>query len=537
MASNKPGMAVRARPPAAAQRPALAVLPGGGREGAQTAAVIDLGSNSWRLVAYRYLQGGAWWRLGQLQEPVRIAEGLARSSKLSANAVARGMETLDMFARYCRARGIEPGAVNAVATSAIRDAANGDDLRKRAEKLTGFDIRVLSAQQEADYGYLAAVSSTTLRDGTVLDLGGGSMQLVAVRERRATAFGSWPLGAVRISERLLPDARALSRKELKRARTAVRAEVAETRWANEKGHRVVGMGGAVRNLAAAALRASGLGDAGVQGDVLRAAELRELVAALARRPATARALPGIKPARADVILGAALVLEAMLDREGFDGIEVTRAGLREGVFFATRLRPEAEPLVADVRAASVRNLAVQCHADLAHADHVAELAAQMHDSLAAEGVIAPAPDERELLWAASMLHDVGMTIGYDGHAAHSRYVILNAGLAGFGPREVAVIAQIVRYHRKGTPDLDDLRPLAREGDGELVQRCALLLRVAEQLERGEGQSVHAARLVADRNGIRLLLDGDDRLALWSLERQLGDEAFRRVFGRRLVVER
>ena len=238
-----------------------------------------------------------------------------------------------------------------------------------------------------------------------------------------------------------------------------------------------------------------------------------------------------------MILGAALVLEAMLDRDGFDGIEVTRAGLREGVFFATRLRPETEPLLPDVRAASVRNLAVQCNADLPHADHVAQLALQMHDSMAAEKLIAAAPDERELLWAAAMLHDVGMTIGYDGHAAHSRYVILNAGLAGYGPREVALIAQIVRYHRKGAPGLDDLRPLARAGDGELVQRCALLLRVAEQLERGEGQSVRKAQLVADRHGIRLVLDGDDALARWSLERQLGDEAFRRVFGRPLVVER
>jgi exopolyphosphatase / guanosine-5'-triphosphate,3'-diphosphate pyrophosphatase len=537
MASIKSGAAARVAPASAA----LAVLPGREAEGAaqrsRTAAVIDLGSNSWRLIVYRYVRGGAWWRLGQLQEPVRIAEGLARSNKLSASAAARGLETLDMFARYCRARGIEPSAVDAVATSAIRDATNGDDLCTRAAELTGFDIRVLSAQQEADYGYLAAVNSTTLTDGTVLDLGGGSMQLVAVRDRRATAFGSWPLGAVRISERLLPAARALSRKELKRARSAIRAEVAQTRWANEKGHRVVGMGGAVRNLAAAIQREHGLGAAGVQGYVLRAAELRELVAALARRPAAARALPGIKPARADVILGAALVLEAVLDREPFDGIEVTRAGLREGVFFATRLLSETEPLLPDVRAASVRNLAVQCNADLAHAHHVAELALQMHDSTAAGSVIAPARDERELLWAASMLHDVGMTIGYDGHAAHSRYVILNAGLAGYGPREIALIAQIVRYHRKGTPDLDELWPLAREGDRELVQRCALLLRVAEQLERGEGQSVREARLVADRHGIRLLLDGDDRLARWSLERQLGDEAFRRVFGRRLVVDR
>jgi exopolyphosphatase/guanosine-5'-triphosphate,3'-diphosphate pyrophosphatase len=430
MASIERGAVARVRPPDAAQYPALEVLSGGEVDGApqraQAAAVIDLGSNSWRLVVYRYVRGGAWRRLGQLQEPVRIAEGLAGSNRLGASAIARGLETLDRFARYCRARGIEPGAVDVVATSAVRDAANRDDLLAPASELTGFHIRVLSAEQEAHYGYLAAVNSTTLTDGTVLDLGGGSLQLVAVRDRHASGFGSWPLGAVRVTERLLDSGRPLSRKELKRVRAAVRGDVAGTRWPSEPGHRVVAMGGAVRNLATAAQRRHRPPTTGIQGYRLDAGELRELVTALSKRAAAARALPGIKPARADVILGAALVLEAVLDVGACDGIEVTRAGLREGVFLATRLLPGPEPLLPDVRAASVRNLAFQCDADLAHADHVAQLAVQMHDSMAAGSVIAPAPDERALLWAASMLHDVGLAIGYDGHAAHSRYVILNA---------------------------------------------------------------------------------------------------------------
>ena len=517
--------------------PALAVIHGGRvddeslRE--RTAAVIDLGSNSWRLVVYRYVAQGAWRITGQLQEPVRIAEGLSASGRLGAGAIARGLETLEMLARCCRARGIGPDAVDAVATSAVRDAANRDDLLNPARELTGLEIRVLSAQEEAHYGYLAAVNSTTLSDGTVLDLGGGSLQLLEVRDRHAREFGSWPLGAVRVSERLLPRGRALSRKELKRARAAVAGELADAPWLGDTGPRVVAMGGAVRNLATAAQRARGAGMTGIQGYVLGAGELRELVGTLARRPAASRALPGIKPARADLILGAALTLEAVLDRGGFDGIEVTRAGLREGVFFATRLLDGAVPLVTDVRAASVRNLALQCDADTVHAEHVARLALQMYDSLAEAAVIAPSAEERELLWAAAMLHDIGISIGYNGHAGHARYVILNAGLPGYGPRELALIAQTVRYHRKGTPDLDDLRPLARDGDRALVARCALLLRIAEQLERGEGQRVTGARLVTERRDVRLELDGDDALARWSLERQLLDEPFACVFGRRL----
>jgi exopolyphosphatase/guanosine-5'-triphosphate,3'-diphosphate pyrophosphatase len=138
-------------------------------------------------------------------------------------------------------------------------------------------------------------------------------------------------------------------------------------------------------------------------------------------------------------------------------------------------------------------------------------------------VIDAAPEERELLWAAALLHDIGMTIGYDGHPDHAHYLILQAGLPGYGPREVELIAQIVRHHRKGSPDDD------------LVARCALLLQLAEQLDRGQDQSVIEARLVKERRTLRLKLRGDDRLAVWSLERRLSEGAFRRVFGRRLVV--
>jgi exopolyphosphatase/guanosine-5'-triphosphate,3'-diphosphate pyrophosphatase len=161
------------------------------------------------------------------------------------------------------------------------------------------------------------------------------------------------------------------------------------------------MGGAVRNLAAAARRAA---PAGVQGAWLGVAELRELIGELARRPLEKRALPGIKSARADIILGAALVLEAAMELSGVDALEVTQAGLREGVFFAHHLLRDASPVLPDVRAAAVRNLAVQHAVDLERAEHVEDLALSLPDSLAEAAVIRPAADERELLRGASVLH-------------------------------------------------------------------------------------------------------------------------------------
>jgi exopolyphosphatase/guanosine-5'-triphosphate,3'-diphosphate pyrophosphatase len=136
-----------------------------------------------------------------------------------------------------------------------------------------------------------------------------------------------------------------------------------------------------------------------------------------------------------------------------------------------------------------------------------------------------------------MLHDVGMTISYDDHHKHSRYLIVSAELPGFDPRERALIAQMSRYHRKGVPKLGELAPLAHDGDEQLLERCSVVLRLAEHLERGRDQSVSEARLRANGHGVDLHLEagGDLTLPRWSVERYGDGDAFQRVFGRRLLI--
>src|SRR6185437_12109557 len=369
-------------------------------------AVIDLGSNSFRLVVF--LAGEGWWkRTDEIYEPVRIGEGLAASGALGDAPIARALATLDVFAQFAKASGLSGDSIDAVATSAIRDASNAPGFLKRARERSALPIRVLSREQEARYGYLAAINSTTLEDGFVLDLGGGSLQLVRVIGRLARESGSWRLGTVRMSERFLPPNGPAKRRQLQALREHVAEELKQTDWLGEAGRaapgaRLVGIGGTVRNLAAAAQRAAGLPSNGVQGMVIEREALDRLVERLAELPAAERAnVPGIKPARADIILAGALVVQAGLQAGQFDGLETTEAGLREGVFFE-RLLGEAsergEPLFEDVRRASVLNLAGQYHLDVAHTRHVAALALGMFDELARLGLHEGDPRERELLW-------------------------------------------------------------------------------------------------------------------------------------------
>ncbi len=557
-------------------------------DGNQRLAVIDLGSNSFRLVVFSAARGsaaadgvsaaGGWWqRTDEIYEPVRIGEGMGATGRLGEKPMRRALATLDVFEHFCQAAALGGAAVDAVATSAIRDAENSEEFLARARARTSLPIRVLSREQEARYAYLAAVNSTTLSDGCVLDLGGGSLQLVRVTDRRARQSGSWRLGAVRMTERFLPGSGPAKRRQLEELDEHVARELADADWLGRDGGRIVGIGGTVRNLAVAAQRALGRPTNGVQGTVIERAALDELVQRLAALPVAERSsIPGIKPARADLILAGAVVVRGALDAGGFSALEVTEAGLREGVFFERHLASRVpadgggahaekhgvveqgsgeqgsreqgsveqgsaeqgtadQPLFEDVRRASVLNLAARYHMDVAHTRHVAALALGMFDQLARMGLHAGDPVERELLWAACVLHDIGMSVDYDDHHKHSRYLILNGGLPGFSPTEVAIIAQAARYHRKGMPEPGPLGALFEHGDRERLDRCAVLLRLAEDLERSRDQLVRDTRLSA-RNGevrLQLLASGESALPRWAASRE--GELFARAFHRDLAV--
>jgi exopolyphosphatase / guanosine-5'-triphosphate,3'-diphosphate pyrophosphatase len=463
-----------------------------------------------------FTTGEGWWRrTDEIYEAVRIGEGLAASGELGPEPMQRGLATAEVFAHFCRATGIDE--VEAVATSAIRDASNSAEFLARA----ALPARVLSAEEEAHYGYLAAVNSTTLGDGWVLDLGGGSLQLTRVVGRLAREERSWKLGAVRMTERFGDD------------RKALRKHVA-SKIDSVAGGRLVAIGGTARNLAAADQGLRSLPSFGVQGHVIPRDALAAVVDELAgRSPAERGKLRGIKPERGDIILAGAQTILSVLDIGGFDGVEVTEAGLREGVFFSRWLDPEE--LFDDVRRQSVLNLAGLYQVDHAHTEHVARLALGLFDELAAAGLHAGDAGERELLWAAAVLHDIGMTVDYDDHHKHSRYLVLNGGLPGFTPREVALIGQAVRYHRKGMPGLGPFGPLMRKGDDAVLLRLSVLLRLAEDLERPRDQLVHAVDAVVEgeRVQLRLQAEGDVSVSRWAAARET--DLFAAAFGRELVV--
>jgi len=500
-------------------------------------AVIDMGSNSFRMVVFEHAPGG-WWRLAdEIREPVRVSAGMGESGLLGQAPIERAVATAAVFASYLEAAG--GPTVDVVATSAIRDAANRDDLLQAIRARTGLEVRVISGAEEAWYGYLAIVNSTTLADGFGIDIGGGSVQVMQIGDRRLLEAESVRLGAVRVSEEFLPDERAKP-KQLRALRNHVARTLSEFEWWAAPGRseagsrpktpaapaRLAAIGGTVRNLASAVQKRMELPDVDEQGFVLAREALEELIELLAQLPASERGtVRGIKPDRGDVILGGAVVTAAAMEHGGFDEVEVVEAGLREGVFFEHLLAGRTPPLVDDVRRRSVLNLAERFRTDPPHVAHVADLSLQLFDGLAAAGLHDLGGPERELLWAAGMLHDVGMTVDYDDHHRHSHYLIVHAGLAGYSPREVDLIALVARYHRKGTPDAGELGAIARDGDGDRLRLLSALIRLAEQLERSRDQTVATIAVSATAETVVLAAaprpGTEPTVAVWAADRATG----------------
>lgn len=493
-------------------------------------AVVDMGSNTFRLVVFRYRPGGAFRLVDEIRDTVRLSRG-AGPRGIHPEAIERARHVARLYAAFCAAEHIDE--IDVVTTSAARDAANRDDVMGALTAGGLLPVRVLSEREEARYGYLGAVNSTTLDDGWVLDLGGGSIQATEVLRRRMGRSMSRPLGAVRMTEAFL-SAQEVGRGDLKALRRHVDATLSDVEWLPGIGGRAVGIGGTVRTLARMAQKAERYPLDELHGYMLRRGALREIIEQMAAVPAGERSsLPGLKPDRADITLAGAMVIAAAMDHAGADAIEVCGAGLREGVFFDRLLAHREEPLIDQVRRHSVLNLMDAYRCDTDHCVHVTGLALSLYEQFAALGLHAGDQGERDVLWAAGMLHDAGVAVDYNDHHKHGYYLVLNSGLPGYRHDELALIALLVRGHRKALATPAPLEGVLGAGGRERLQRLAACLRVAEQLARSRSVRAVRAEADADRVLLRVSDDGDPVVALWAAGRE--SPAVQRALGRSLEV--
>ena len=491
--------------------------------------IVDLGSGTARLVVYAYEPGRHYRLVDELREPVRLGQGLAASGRLEAGAVGRALAFLAAVQDYARATGLE--RIDVFATSAVRSAANAGELLEPARRM-GLALRVLSGEEEARYGVLAVAAGFTLEDAWVMDLGGGSAQLSRMRGRSFAGGGTYPLGAVRTSERFFAhdppkprEVAALEAEVLRRLREVIgelRAEALP----------LVAMGGTVRNLARAVQRARRYPLDRLHGYFLRTRDLEELSERLLRlRAARRRRVPGISSDRADVIAAGALVYRTLLREAGLEGLWVSGLGVREGAFFRHFLPPPHRP--ACVRELHLTNLEARFPQPPAHTQSVRDLTGRLFAALAPRFGLGEG--DARLLDAAARLHDVGLALGFYDHHKHGAYLVLRHQLAGWTHREQALLALLVRYHRKGRPRPGALAALLEPGDEERLLRLAVLLRLGEHLERARSGRVNRLEVELGAEEAVLRVGGPENPWVEVWEAQKDAHLFERAFGLKLTV--
>jgi exopolyphosphatase/guanosine-5'-triphosphate,3'-diphosphate pyrophosphatase len=487
-------------------------------------SAIDIGSNSIRQTIADVSPTGVIRVVDEMKAAPRLGAGVYERGTLSEIAIQNALSTLSRMATLANQLGVKRTEV--VATSAVRDASNGEKFLQLVKAETGLKVKVLRGEDEARLSFRSALAHFDLAVGraVVMDIGGGSLELALSADGLVDRLISLPLGAIRTTEQYLGS--GSKKKGMRKLRKHVRLELRDHLSARHwHAARIICSGGTFTSLASIYLARSGMESAKtVHGTVIPRVELEHIVDMLHNMSAEERqSVPGLNAQRSDIIVGGLAVAAEVAARVEARELVVSGYGIREGILLESA---HVAPFPADpgeARERSVRELAERSHYEAPHSKHVQMLALQLFDSIGQR--IGCTPDDRRLLSDAALLHDIGYHISYDKHNKHSYHLIEHAELLGMTPAEQIVVANVARYHRGAEPkkkhgNYGGLEKSVRE----TIKRLAAILRVADGFDRGHAGAVaeikarwmeRALRLTAvpSRPSVNLRLD------LWGASRK------------------
>lgn len=485
-------------------------------------AAIDVGSNSIRCLIAERGEDGHLNVIDDLKDQPRLARGLASSGRLAPESMDRAIEALARMTQAAERRGVARIAI--VATSAVRDAANGAEFVERVKHEIGIPLEVIDGETEARLAFLSVREHFAIVRGrsVVADIGGGSLELVLAVGGLVEHVVSLPFGAVRTTEQYF-GAGADQIDGVRRLRAAVRQRLRRSVPARQwSGARVFGSGGTFTNaariiLAREAGRAPAVhGSTITIGDFHRVLELVTTLAVEERRQ-----LPGLNPERADIILAGLAVATEVLEHFGAPGVVVSAFGLREGLLL--HLSQQSGNGKGPTRGRALRRFADRCRTDRRHVEQVLRLSRRLYDALGRR--LGCQEGDWEILEAAALLHDVGQLVSYKGHHKHSYHLITHAENLPLSPEDRLLAATVSRYHRRSPPTKKHPEYARLPKDQrERVKRLAALLRVADGLDRGHIAAVETLRIRLSPTRLRIeatprLATTDLKLELWGASRK------------------
>ena len=473
----------------------------------------------------RVTPGGHLEILSDARVGLRLMRDIDTSGRLTPLAEQRTLAALHDFIAVADGSGAR--RIIALATAAVREAANGVEFVARLRAKTGLDIRVIDGDEEARLAFLGAVIGLPIENGVLIDVGGGSFEVARFRNRKAVRSWTLPLGSLRLTDRFLvsdpPKQAEIAALQEHVARSLAAAGIGQL--ADDE--RLVGTGGTIRNLAKMHRATVVYPIPRLHGYTVRSKAVRELVARVVGRRLSRRStLPGLSTDRADSIAGGALAVQAAMESIGATELTVSGQGLREGAVYDELGWPM--PSTAAVRRASVAAIASRFTSwDSERARRRTRIALGLWDEMRPNG-----EETREALEHAATILDVGRSVDYYRRWEHAAEIVVSADLHGFSHRSIALIAAIIVRAGNRRPGLDPYSMLVDARERRNIARGAVLLALADEVERriAKGHAVTVERH-AGKNGVTLVLPVPHDWAPTELASR-----FQRVFGRELSIE-
>ncbi len=503
-------------------------------------AAIDIGSNSIRMQAAEVTAGEPPRILAVDREVTRLGESVYRRGAISEEALGITLAVLERMAEQYRK--LEVVGVRAVATSAVRDARNQQDFAARASQALGAPVEIISGREEARLIHQGVQSRWAHASGRLLivDIGGGSCELICAEDGRMRDAVSKPLGAVRLQEAFLRTDPP-TEQELHELDEYIEEKLdgLARRFAGDGWRRVMATSATAAAVVSAINQVSRAKRE--QVDRLRAAtrQVRQLYQKLRTRDlAGRRKVAGIGPRRAEIIVPGVAVLRRVLEQFSAASVWYSAAGVRDGIIADLAARGvgcELARLSAEERR-EVARIARRYGVSMPHARKVARMAQVLFCGL--ESLHGLPPEYGKLLEAAGCLHDIGHLVNHTAHHKHSYYLVANSDLVGFTSREREFIANLCRYHRRSMPSPahPNYQALGAPERQALV-RLAPLLRLADALDRGHGQRVERVQCRVRENLVEVGLESAEDIALEQWAAQRCAELFRQVYDRPLAVRK
>lgn len=495
-------------------------------------AIIDLGSNSIRMNIFGINDQGGYSIYDQASEMVRLSERLGSDLLLKEEPMQRTINALNYFQKL-----IDVNAVNkvyALATAAVRMAKNQKVFLERVKVETGFEFTVLSGDQEAYYDYLGVVNSMELRDALIVDIGGGSTELIWMKNRELVKAISLPIGSVTLSEQF--NEIKPRKKRMDMAEKHIMAIYKKIDWLGElKGSPIIGLGGVIRTLGKVDRAKNGYPLENLHNYRLHEKEVQVICDQIFKSDQKElEKISGISKRRADIIALGLLPFKCLFEMNDAPEIRISGNGLRDGYFYEKYYASIGKPpIVEDVLLQSKENIMRRFDVNQRHANHVKDLALKLFDGLSQS--LEFEQNDRKLLSTAAMLHDIGMHIEYYDHHIHGYYLIMNGRLEGLTNAERISVAFLVGNHRASgiKNQLNDYAGIVSKSEVNRLWKLAVLLMLCEQFDRAENGAIIDLTVEVTTKDIKIGLLSSETLDLEIASAKQFSDRFEKIYQKQI----